>query len=278
MKTILIKTKKRKNNISKDYLQADIQKILFQNELNNKILLTNIDLENIELLINDEDLNSLVNKILEFKLNDNFYINQEKIIIKEIKFVFEMINNENLQEITYVEDYSLESVYTNKYSSLNTEDLRRKINEVSIQNVKPSLERKRDMRIISLMKSLYLIEKSDENHLISCECCGEKTFLKNNGEPYIEYHHLIPFQIADGPDHFENIFGICPMCHRKIHYIKDDLKVELYSGFDKNNHMSKKIVTRLKDLYKINILKSYQLEYALSEQMITEDEYNSIIA
>ena len=42
--------------------------------------------------------------------------------------------------------------------------------------------------------------------------------------------------------------------------------------------MSKKIVTRLKDLYKINILKSYQLEYALSEQMITEDEYNSIIA
>ena len=73
MKTILIKTKKRKNNISKDYLQADIQKILFQNELNNKILLTNIDLENIELLINDEDLNSLVNKILEFKLNDNFY-------------------------------------------------------------------------------------------------------------------------------------------------------------------------------------------------------------
>ena len=87
MKTILIKTKRRKNNISKDYLQADIQKILFQNELNNKILLTNIDLENIELLINDEDLNSLVNKILEFKLNDNFYINQEKIIIKEIKLL-----------------------------------------------------------------------------------------------------------------------------------------------------------------------------------------------
>ena len=95
MKTILIKTKRRKNNISKDYLQADIQKILFQNELNNKILLTNIDLENIELLINDEDLNSLVNKILEFKLNDNFYINQEKIIIKEIKLLDK--SEENLE-------------------------------------------------------------------------------------------------------------------------------------------------------------------------------------
>ena len=93
MKTILIKTKRRKNNISKDYLQADIQKILFQNELNNKILLTNIDLENIELLINDEDLNSLVNMILEYKLNDNFYINHEKIIIKEIKLLDKIEDN-----------------------------------------------------------------------------------------------------------------------------------------------------------------------------------------
>ena len=237
------------------------------------------------IMYKDIDMNSI--KIDELFIYCNSFfknllkslnLTKKQDIIKEIKFVFEMINNENLQEITYVEDYSLESVYTNKYSSLNIEDLRRKIDEVSIENTRASLERKRDMRIISLMKSLYLIEKSDENHLVACECCGEKTFLKNNGEPYIEYHHLIPFQIADGPDHFENIFGICPMCHRKIHYIKDDLKVELYSGFDKNNHMSKKIVTRLKDLYKINILKSYQLEYALSEQMITEDEYNSIIA
>lgn len=95
MKTILIKTQKRKNNISKEYLQVDIQKILFQNELNNKILLTNIDLENIELLINDEDLNSLVNMILEYKLNDNFYIKHEKIIIKEIKLLDK--NEENLE-------------------------------------------------------------------------------------------------------------------------------------------------------------------------------------
>lgn len=236
------------------------------------IMYKNIDINSIKI----DELFIYCNSFFK-NLLKSLNLTKKQDIIKEIKFVFEMINNENLQDITYVEDYSLESIYTNKYSSLNAEDLRRKINEVSIQNVKPSLERKRDMRIISLMKRLYLTEKSDENHLVSCECCGEKTFLKNNGEPYIEYHHLIPFQIADGPDHFENIFGICPMCHRKIHYIKDDLKVELYSGFDKNNHMNKKIVTRLKDLYKINVLKSYQLEYALSEQMITEDEYNSII-
>ena len=84
MKTILIKTQKRKNNISKEYLQVDIQKRLFPNELSNKILLIHIDLENI---------NFLVNKILEYKLNDNLYINHEKIIIKEIKMLDDIKNN-----------------------------------------------------------------------------------------------------------------------------------------------------------------------------------------
>ena len=93
MKTILIKTKKRKNNVSKEYLQGDIQNKLFSNELTNKILLTNIDLENIELLINEEDLEFLVNKILEYKLNDNFYINHEKIMIKEVKLLDDVKNN-----------------------------------------------------------------------------------------------------------------------------------------------------------------------------------------
>ena len=83
MKTILIKTKKRRDNKNKKNLEKEIQEQL----LNNKILLINIDLENIELLISDEDLNFLINKILEFKLNDNFYLNKEKIVIQEIKLL-----------------------------------------------------------------------------------------------------------------------------------------------------------------------------------------------
>ena len=105
MKTILIKTKKRKNNVSKEYLQGDIQKRLFSNELSNKVLLTNIDLENIELLINEENLDFLVNKILEYKLNDNFYINHEKIIIKEVKLVDKIKDNlENKEKFKIIND------------------------------------------------------------------------------------------------------------------------------------------------------------------------------
>ncbi len=103
MKTILIKTQKRKNNLSKEYLQVDIQKRFFPNKLSNKILLIHIDLENIELLINDEDLNFLVNKILEYKLNDNLYINHEKIIIKEIKMLDDIKNNyENKEKFNII--------------------------------------------------------------------------------------------------------------------------------------------------------------------------------
>ena len=83
MKTILIKTKKRRDSTNKKNVEKEIQEQL----LNNKILLIDIDLENIELLISDEDLNFLINKILEFKLNDNFYLNKEKIVIQEIKLL-----------------------------------------------------------------------------------------------------------------------------------------------------------------------------------------------
>ena len=83
MKSILIKTKKRRNNVSKEYLQRELQKQLS----NDKIFFIKIDSENIEILINDEDLNFLINKILELKLNDNFYINKEKIVIQEIKLL-----------------------------------------------------------------------------------------------------------------------------------------------------------------------------------------------
>ncbi len=199
-------------------------------------------------------------------------------IINALKDVVERIKNHTLSEIENDVNYSIDNVYVNRFSTLNSTDLFNRIMEVSEENVQPNLERKRDGRIIGLLNSYYLANYSDENNLIACECCGETTFIKNNDEPYIEYHHLIPFSIADGPDHYENIYGICPMCHRKMHSIKDSFKDELYDSFDVNNHLCRNITDRLKHLYQEHILKSYQLEYALSEYIINEDEYNIILA
>ena len=55
------------------------------------------------------------------------------------------------------------------------------------------------------------------NH--NCEMCGTPGFLKDNGEPYIEVHHLK--RLADGgSDIPENAVALCADCHRKLHYMQ----------------------------------------------------------
>ncbi len=41
--------------------------------------------------------------------------------------------------------------------------------------------------------------------------------MKNDGEPYIEAHHLIPLG-EGGADRPENLIVVCPMLHRMLHY------------------------------------------------------------
>lgn len=51
-----------------------------------------------------------------------------------------------------------------------------------------------------------------------CESCGEKApFIKKNGAPYLEPHHVQ--RLSDGGlDHPCHIGAICPTCHREIHH------------------------------------------------------------
>jgi 5-methylcytosine-specific restriction protein A len=54
-----------------------------------------------------------------------------------------------------------------------------------------------------------------------CECCKEPApFRRNDGSPYLEPHHIR--RVSDGgPDHPRWVGGICPTCHREIHYGAD---------------------------------------------------------
>lgn len=51
-----------------------------------------------------------------------------------------------------------------------------------------------------------------------CELCGEAApFLKSNGEPYLEVHHV--HELGEGgADHPSLVAAICPTCHREIHH------------------------------------------------------------
>lgn len=71
----------------------------------------------------------------------------------------------------------------------------------------------------------WLLDNTGED----CECCKSRPFLKEDGTPYREIHHLK--QLAhDGSDRVSNAVAICANCHRELHYgtARDDLIESLY--------------------------------------------------
>ena len=81
---------------------------------------------------------------------------------------------------------------------------------------------------VSTDKHDKVVSQYDRNQRIStvvknranghCECCHQEApFIKENGEPYLEEHHLIPLS-EGGKDSLDNVCAICPNCHRELHY------------------------------------------------------------
>lgn len=165
-----------------------------------------------------------------------------------------------------------------RYRATSTEDLLTRIQTISDgANVSIVEGRERNTTLIDLLKSYY-VQRYLENNTLKCECCGEETFISENGYPYVEFHHLIPFSIAYGPDHYINLFALCPNCHMKLHHIKLDDKHLHYQKLNDNNYLNLRFVERLHLLKESNLLRSYHLEYLLADNAITEDEYNSVAA
>lgn len=99
---------------------------------------------------------------------------------------------------------------------------------------------------------------------------NHKTFIEKNGFYYIERHHLVERNqiskniskypsIATIIEKDENIFNLCPTCHREIHHGKDSIKKEkisyLYNKnkayFDSNFNELKHGLNTLDWLYEI---------------------------
>ena len=198
-------------------------------------------------------------------------------VLKKIieKFIAAIRNNDFS---AFISDESERTEILAGYRHDSLEDLFTKIQEISSEaNVHYEEGRIRNTTLVSLMKSYYMQYFGDEL-VLKCECCGEETFITQAGEPYVEFHHLIPFNIAFGPDHYLNLFALCPTCHRKIHFLNLSEKSEHYGLLNTNNYMQLSFMERLRSLKSDNLLRSYHLEYLLAEKAITSDEYESIAA
>ena len=74
----------------------------------------------------------------------------------------------------------------------------------------------------------------------ACELCRlPSPFQDDLGNPYLEVHHVVA--LADGgSDTIENAVGVCPNCHKALHYASDRerLKKELYVNVDRLARLS----------------------------------------
>ncbi|HFG2128619.1 HNH endonuclease [Vibrio mimicus] len=50
-----------------------------------------------------------------------------------------------------------------------------------------------------------------------CELCEKSTFLKKNGKPFLEVHHVLPLANG-GSDTITNTVALCPNCHKELHF------------------------------------------------------------
>jgi hypothetical protein len=197
-------------------------------------------------------------------------------LTKELRALQNAIETNNFEKYLAKEQTDYELVVA-KYQSENSQDLKAKI---EVESDKPTLiidgMKKRNTTLIHLIRA-YNNKTFAHSGVLNCECCGTTSFITFNDETYLEYHHLIPFSHYDGPDHFLNIYALCPSCHRKLHFIKLSEKRDLYGQLSNNNYIHKTIVQRLKDLFNAKKLRSYQLEFLLADNAITEDEYAQIL-
>ncbi|QYJ98627.1 HNH endonuclease [Shewanella alkalitolerans] len=62
-----------------------------------------------------------------------------------------------------------------------------------------------------------------------CELCEKPTFLKTNGKPFLEVHHVLPLSNG-GSDTITNTAALCPNCHKELHFGQqsDTLTSKLY--------------------------------------------------
>ncbi len=67
-----------------------------------------------------------------------------------------------------------------------------------------------------------------------CECCGADGFIKEDGNIFLEVHHL-RLLAESGSDTPQNAVALCANCHRKLHYAKDkeQMRKELIECIDR---------------------------------------------
>ena len=126
--------------------------------------------------------------------------------------VFELIPFEDSDELE--KEMGVELKQDLHQSSI--EELRKRATRASSSNA-DTRQRVQNTYIRSEAIKEYALRRAEGK----CEGCGKSApFLKSDGSPYLEVHHIR--RLSDGgPDDPEFVVALCPNCHRRAHYGED---------------------------------------------------------
>ena len=179
--------------------------------------------------------------------------------------------------IQFKDDYKFDDIFVKPAKITKTVKFEQleKVSASTNGEIFLATKRKRNSQLIDLLRSYYFTEfKDTKTKLIKCDSCGSETFVTYNDYPYLEFHHIIPFSTEFGPDHYLNLLGICPNCHRKLHFAKTDLKTKLYRDISYNNNLKIELTKRIDKLFKIKLLEPIHFDFLLKENIINDEVYN----
>ena len=166
-------------------------------------------------------------------------VNPDWYIIKDKKYVEDpkIINPTPFVTIECLEAFLYELWFLTAFP-IDEENAREKINqkidylsdtdlkEISINSGKDKPV-KNSISISDYERNIYVREYTLRRAEGICQLCGaEAPFIKHDGKPYLECHHVI-WLSKGGADTIYNTVALCPNCHRKMHYLNEEKDVEL---------------------------------------------------
>ena len=261
-------------------------KEVYKCEYQNKEIKNHKDLyEWLNYIINFDEL--ILISLIGYVVKEDYF--NHSITIEDIKDRYrnlidnfisnDYVNNNDLfklimftNDLTKIPEIDTTPIFEDLDYSYETEEaIRSLIDNLSEKN--GDLVKERNINLISKMRKLYNNHYLNEEGKYTCECCNYPTFRNKENLWYMEFHHLIPFKVHNGPDHYLNIYGLCPSCHRRFHHINDSDEKTLYENVDIYNKFKLPILNRAKILKSEGILEPIHLQFLLAKEAITHDDF-----
>ena len=133
----------------------------------------------------------------------------------------ELLNLFSISSETPLDSAKTEEEIIERTRHMSTAELRALAKQLSNQTPK-----KTTVTTTQVTRNLVIAEYAKRRAEGKCQLCGKAApFLRKNGEPYLESHHII-WLSEGGADSIDNTVALCPNCHRKMHEVKDPKDVE----------------------------------------------------